>query len=101
MCLFNVELTRSFHVYPVAGKFDVRDVPRDVPGQHLVVRVVRVTVRKVHGYLRRVRRQVERRSHTSVDFHLLGARVVLDHVPRPFNLQDKSISDTVSHYIFY
>lgn len=61
--------------------------PRDVADQHLVVRVVRVAVREIHGNLRRVRRQIERRPHAPVDLHLFGTRVILDHVPRAFNLK--------------
>jgi len=71
----------------MAGLFEVRYRPRDVPNQHLVVRVVRVAVRKVHRNLRLVGRHVERRPHAPVNFHLLGTSVVFDSVPRAFDLK--------------
>lgn len=77
---------------PMAGQLHVRYGPRDVPGQHLVVRVVLVAVRKVHGNLRQVRGHVERRSHAPVYLGFLGTRVVLDHVPRAFNLKNRRFS---------
>lgn len=73
----------------MTGLFEAGYGPRNVPGEHLVVRVVRVAVRKVHGNFRRVWRQIERRSHAPVDLDLFGTRIVIDHVPRPFNLNIK------------
>jgi len=79
--------TRCFHVNPMTGKFEAWYVPRDVAGQHLVVWVVRIAVRKVHGNLWRVRRQIECRPHAPVDLHFFGTRIVLDHIPRALNLK--------------
>lgn len=72
---------------PMAGPLDVRYGPRNVTGQHLVVRIVRVAVREVHGNFQLVRRHVERRLHAPVDLDFFGTRVILDHVPRAFDLK--------------
>lgn len=80
-------LTRSFHVNPMARLLDVRYGPRNVTGQHLVVRIVRVAVRKVHGNFQFIRRHVKRRTHAPVDLDFFGTRVILDHVPWAFDLK--------------